>query len=96
MENAVRVVLSFSFLANFPQVVNKLITEDNLDLFSNLSTAFYFMHKLNNVEKKIIGFLININQHFCSCNIVTFQTSRLKNEIKIISMDYHKKVLKIS
>ena len=51
MENAVKVVLSFSFLANFPQVVNKLIKEDNLDLFLNLSTAFYFMHKLNYVEK---------------------------------------------
>ena len=46
------VVLLFLFLANFPQVVNKLIKEEILDLFSTLLTAFYFIHKLNNVEKK--------------------------------------------
>ena len=52
IQNAFKVVLSFLFLANFPQVVNKLIKENNLDLFLNLLTEFYFIHKLNNVEKK--------------------------------------------
>ena len=52
IQNAFKVVLSFLFLANFPQVVNKVIKENNLDLFLNLLTEFYFKHKLNNVEKK--------------------------------------------